>query len=44
MRETLSGRAAKLRKSNIRHSRWKKAVSILACAVVFCTVYALIIA
>ena len=43
MKETLLREAAKLRQKNHRHKRWQKVVSILACMVVFCTVYALIL-
>lgn len=43
MKESLLRQAAKLKQKNHDHKRWRKAVSILACVVVFCTVYALIL-
>lgn len=43
MKESLLRQAAKLKQKNHDHKRWQKAVSILACVVVFCTVYALIL-
>lgn len=43
MKESLLRQAAKLKQKNHNHKRWQKAVSILACVVVFCTVYALIL-
>lgn len=43
MKETLLRQAARLKKKNNQHKHWQKAVSILACIVVFCTVYALIL-
>ena len=42
MKNTLLHQAAKFKLQNRKHKRWQKAVSILACIVVFCTVYALI--
>lgn len=43
MKNTLLHQAAKFKLQNRKHKRWQKAVSILACIVVFCTVYALIL-
>lgn len=43
MKESLSQQTANLKHKNNRHKRWKGIVSILACMVVFCTVYALIL-
>lgn len=43
MKESLLRQAEKLKQKNHDHKRWQKAVSILACVVVFCTVYALIL-
>ena len=43
MKETLPEQAAKLKQKSNRHKRWKGVISILACVVVFCTVYALIL-
>lgn len=43
MRETLLKQATKLKRKNNQHKRWQKAVTALACMVVFCTVYALVL-
>ena len=43
MKNTLLHQAAKFKLQNRKHKRWQRAVSILACIVVFCTVYALIL-
>lgn len=43
MKESLSQQTANLKHKNNRHKRWKGIVSILACMVVFCTAYALIL-
>ncbi|MGN8777797.1 SpaA isopeptide-forming pilin-related protein [Blautia sp. HCP3S3_C12] len=43
MKESLSQQTANLKHKNNRHKRWKGIVSIFACMVVFCTVYALIL-
>ena len=43
MKKLLLREAAKHKLQNRRRKRWQKTVSILACLVVFCTVYALIL-
>lgn len=43
MKKILLREAAKHKLQNRRRKRWQKTVSILACLVVFCTVYALIL-
>lgn len=43
MKKLLLREAAKHKLQNRRRNRWQKTVSILACLVVFCTVYALIL-
>lgn len=43
MRNSFLRRAEKVNRARRKHSRWTKLVSIMACAVVFCTTYALIL-
>lgn len=43
MRQNISRDAEHFAKQNHRHKIWKKVVSCLACLVVFCTTYALIL-
>lgn len=43
MKESLLRHAANLKQKNHLHKRWQKVVSVLACMVVFCTVYALVL-
>ena len=43
MKNTLSTRVKSYIREHIREKRWKRVVIVLACAVVFCTTYALIL-
>ena len=43
MQNSLSQNAQGYMKDHLRKKRWKQVVTILACTVVFCTTYALIV-
>ena len=43
MKENLLQAAGRLGRSNKKRARWKKVMAVLACGVVFCTTYALIL-
>lgn len=43
MKENLLQEAGRLGRSNKKKARWKKIMAVLACGVVFCTTYALIL-
>ena len=43
MQNSLPAKADSYTRAHIRQRRWKRVITVLACAVVFCTTYALIL-